>query len=62
MGDVSELAESVGIGVLVLAEGLPGQWCALSLAADSPFLSMVTLTALEILAIPASSSLLLTVV
>lgn len=62
MGDVLELVKSVSIGVLVLAGRLPSQWCALSLPADSPFLGMIILTVLEILAIPTSSSLLLTVV
>lgn len=50
----------MGIDVPVLAERLPAQWCALSLAADS--LSMVVLTVLEILTVVMSSSLLLTVV
>lgn len=58
MGDALELVKSVSIGVLVLAERLPSQWCALSLPADSPFLSMIILTVLEILAIPTSSLLL----
>lgn len=34
-GDVLELAKKMLVSVL--AEGLPGQWCALSLAATSPF-------------------------
>lgn len=61
MGDVLELAK-----VLVLVSKCWLKDCLVSsvqsLPADSPFLSMVILTVLEILAIPTSSSLLLTVV